>query len=120
VPHPVRREFAAPAEISISDQKGPKTMPELEVDLFYRYQALVSFGKEIFEDAGVVHRHDVVEVAADGCGHSFAEYALMYTSVLEHLECQAEKTWCKYTAPGVIDIRITRLTEEQYTEQKCR
>lgn len=95
-------------------------MEKIEIDLYFKSKATVVFGEDSFTSEGISHLHDEIEVDPEDCGFSFDEYQMMYQSALQDLNWRAEKSWGKYDPPSSIEIKITQMTEEEFSkESKC-
>ncbi|MBN2161831.1 MAG: hypothetical protein JXR25_13080 [Pontiellaceae bacterium] len=92
-------------------------MGKAEVELYYRLEAQVAYGEVTFVEDCFAQIRDEIEVDPEGCDSLFADYERMYKSVLEHLNCNAEKTWGKHTPPSSVSIKITPMEKEEFLKE---
>lgn len=92
-------------------------MGKLEIELYYRLESQVTYGEITFVEDCFAQFREEVEVDPEGGDTLFSEYELMYKAALDHLNCNAEKTWGKHTAPASVSIKITPMTKEEFMKE---
>jgi hypothetical protein len=94
---------------------------KIKIELFYQAEAKVTYKDEPLPvTENFISKYcDEIEIDPDNIGGEthFDDYKLMYESTIEHLNCKAENTWCKNDPPTSVEIKITQLTEEEYSKK---